>query len=47
MTSRERVIAMINRKPVDRIPVITGSAMVVEYIQKVEGYGLNTTEMLK
>ena len=37
MTSRERVIAMINRKPVDRIPVITGSAMVVEYIQKSVG----------
>ena len=37
MTSRERVIAMINRKPVDRIPVITGSAMVVEYIQKSGG----------
>ncbi len=34
MTSRERVLAMLNREPVDRIPVISGSAMVVEYIQK-------------
>ncbi|HII80473.1 MAG TPA: hypothetical protein HA261_08795 [Methanosarcina sp.] len=34
MTSKERVFAMLNRKPVDRVPVITGSAMVKEYIEK-------------
>lgn len=34
MTSKERVLAMLNRKPVDRVPVITGSAMVKEYIEK-------------
>ncbi|NLI62021.1 MAG: hypothetical protein GX362_01220 [Methanosarcinaceae archaeon] len=34
MTSKERVIAMLNRKPVDRIPIITGSTMVVENINK-------------
>lgn len=34
MTSKERVFAMLNRKKVDRIPVITGSTMVKEYIEK-------------
>ncbi|WP_292375573.1 uroporphyrinogen decarboxylase family protein [Methanosarcina sp. UBA411] len=34
MTSKERVLAMLNRKPVDRIPVISGVAMLKEYIEK-------------
>jgi [methyl-Co(III) methanol-specific corrinoid protein]:coenzyme M methyltransferase len=34
MTSKERVLAMLDRKPVDRVPVITGSTMVKEYIEK-------------
>ncbi|WP_440955878.1 uroporphyrinogen decarboxylase family protein [Methanosarcina sp. Mfa9] len=37
MTSRERVLAMLKRKPVDRVPVISGSAMVAEYIKKSGG----------
>ncbi|MDD2439992.1 MAG: uroporphyrinogen decarboxylase family protein [Methanosarcinaceae archaeon] len=37
MTSRERVLAMLNGKPVDRVPVVTGSTMVVEYIKKSGG----------
>lgn len=37
MTSLERVLAMVNRKPVDRVPVITGSTMVKEYIEKSGG----------
>lgn len=37
MTSRERVLATLDRKPVDRIPVITGSTMVKEYIEKSGG----------
>ncbi|MCQ1534368.1 hypothetical protein FTO70_01375 [Methanosarcina sp. KYL-1] len=34
MTSKERVLAMLDKKPVDRVPVITGSTMVKEYIEK-------------
>ncbi|KKH50185.1 uroporphyrinogen decarboxylase family protein [Methanosarcina sp. 1.H.A.2.2] len=34
MTSRERVLAMLDRKPVDRIPVIPGVAMLKEYVEK-------------
>lgn len=37
MTSRERFLAMLNNKPVDRVPVLTGSTMVVEYIEKSGG----------
>lgn len=35
MTSKERVLAMLNRKPVDRVPVISGVAMLKEYVEKV------------
>nr|WP_304364515.1 uroporphyrinogen decarboxylase family protein [Methanosarcina sp. KYL-1] len=38
MTSRERVLAMLERKPVDRFPVITGSCMVAEYINRSGGF---------
>lgn len=34
MTSRERVLALFNRKPVDRIPVLTGSVMVQANLEK-------------
>ncbi len=34
MTSKERVLAMLGRKPVDRIPVISGVAMLKEYVEK-------------
>lgn len=37
MTSRERVLAMLRREPVDRVPVISGSTMVAEYITKSGG----------
>lgn len=37
MTSKDRVLAMLNKKPVDKIPVITGSTMVVEYINQSGG----------
>ncbi len=37
MTSRERVLAMLRREPMDRVPVISGSTMVAEYIKKSGG----------
>lgn len=37
MTSRERVLAMLGREPVDRVPVISGSTMVAEYVKKSGG----------
>jgi [methyl-Co(III) methanol-specific corrinoid protein]:coenzyme M methyltransferase len=37
MTSRERVLAMLRREPVDRVPVISGSAMVAEYVKESGG----------
>jgi [methyl-Co(III) methanol-specific corrinoid protein]:coenzyme M methyltransferase len=37
MTSKERVLAMLNRKQVDKVPVVTGSTMVKEYIEKSGG----------
>jgi [methyl-Co(III) methanol-specific corrinoid protein]:coenzyme M methyltransferase len=37
MTSYDRVMAVVNKKPVDRAPVMSGSTMVVEYIRKSKG----------